>query len=101
MSPYLQRSTHESLKLTIKEAGFNVLPFQNQIPSLGQWSWLIGYRGDNHAINDMENAKIKVETKWLNAEAIKMMFSFGKSTYFPSDSIQVNYMDRPLTGYGF
>ena len=99
-SPYFATKAFLCIEKTIKTAGFQTVPIQNQIITLGQWGWIIG-------INDTLNIDYKkvlqnltfdnIETKWLNHEAMSHITSFGKYYLLnPSDSIEINTIHNPV-----
>jgi spermidine synthase len=82
-SPYFSRKAFVCVLKTIKEAGFSVLPYHNQIPTMGEWGWVIGVK-----IEDVSENKLKqrlmaenfsdIETRFLNRDALISMIHFGK-----------------------
>ena len=73
----------------------NVLPLQSQIPTIGQWSWVIGAKGQSTA--EMKNQLSEVAptaANWWNQEAADLMMSFGKD-YFSEGTREVNYLVEP------
>jgi len=68
----------------IQTAGFNQLAYHAQIPSLGQYSWVIGSKkySSTEMMSSLRVVKPKVSTIWWDPEAMKMMLSFGKTSYF-------------------
>jgi len=75
-------------------AGFNTLGYHTQIPSLGQYSWAIGSKkySTEEMSSSLKQVKPKVSTIWWNQEAMKMMLSFGKTSYFSN----MVYQSAPL-----
>ena len=75
----------------IQTAGFEPLAYHTQIPTLGQYSWVIGSKRHNSTemMSTLRKVKPKVSTGWWNQEAMKMMLSFGKTSYF-SDTVNQN-----------
>ncbi|MEM9324354.1 MAG: hypothetical protein AAGA85_01805 [Bacteroidota bacterium] len=99
-SPYLQASSFRTILTTLQSAGFATVPFHNQVPSLGQWSWVLAGRG--YSQKDLEEqlsaVKPQVPTVWWNQEAMWMMMSFGKTSFFHDRKVAVNRMDDPMLG---
>ncbi|MEO1050299.1 MAG: hypothetical protein AAFX87_06725 [Bacteroidota bacterium] len=97
-SPYFATKAFMSLEFTIGAAGFQTVPYHNQILSLGEWGWIVGAKTGN---SDEWKEKMKglnfeyVTTKWLNNESMRMMLSFGKP-YIDFDSISINTLKRPV-----
>ena len=90
LSPYLTPETYAIIKNTIEKAGFKVLEVRNQVPTMGEIGWIIGYKNDfifkNRELED-------IETKWLNSAAFDLLLSKGKGQ--PS-SAGMNSIESPL-----
>jgi predicted membrane-bound spermidine synthase len=76
----------EKTQLKVQAAGFDHLVYHVQIPSIGQCSWIIGSKkmSASEMMTSLKTVTPKVETTWWNLEAMKMMLSFGKTSYFSS-----------------
>ncbi len=100
-SPYYATKAFRCIEKTLIEAGFSVLPYHNQIVTLGEWGWNLGVKSNL----DPEQLKQKarslqfrgIKTKWLNNEAMHMMTSFGKEIFISEeDTIFVNRIHDPV-----
>ena len=91
-NPNLNQGSFLTIKNTIENSGFISTSYQAQIPTIGQWSWVIGSK-DSVQIN-LKN--LAVNTKWIDEEAMQMMFSFGKMGYYPGIGDSVNTIKKPL-----
>ena len=89
LSPYFQPQGHDSIIKTLEAAGFNVTPYHNQVPAIGQWSWVLATQM-NSVSSRLENVEVRADTRWWNNSAMRMMLSFGKSDFFGSAEGQVN-----------
>jgi spermidine synthase len=100
-SPYYATKAFRCIEKTISEAGFSVLPYHNQIVTLGEWGWVLGTK------QEFEKEQLKkiaqsldfrtIETEWINNEAMQLMTSFGKEIFIPKgDSIKVNRIHEPV-----
>ncbi len=98
-SPYFATRAFKCIVKTMKKAGFVTIPLHNDILSLGEWGWSFGIKQDTiyPLLDKMRNLKIKVETKWINTDAMKLITSFGKNI-FPNqtDSVEVNTIQNPV-----
>lgn len=43
-SPYFSREAFLCINRTIDEAGFTTLPYHNQVPTMGEWGWVLGVK---------------------------------------------------------
>lgn len=102
-SPYFAQKAFICIIKTIRAAGFSVLPFHNQIPTMGEWGWIIGVKN-----TDMDETRLKqvvldikypdIETRFINRDAMISMTHFGKGV-FDEDierSVKVNTELNPV-----
>lgn len=77
---------------SVSHVGMSTLPLQCQIPTIGQWSWVIGSKGRSVAEMKSQLSQIvPTTTSWWNQEAADLMMSFGKD-YFSERTDEVNYL---------
>jgi len=82
-SPHFAPQAFRSIIKTITMAGFSVLPYHNQVPTMGEWGWVLAARN-----NDMDAISLKkkiqevsfdhLSTRFVNSDAIIAMIHFGK-----------------------
>lgn len=97
-SPYFATTAFQAIQKTMTAADFRVQAYHNQVLTLGEWAWTIGVKPTNEidlreALNKLDFDKI--ETEWLNNEAMQMMLSFGKA-YVTSGQVRVNTIQQPV-----
>lgn len=97
-SPYFATTAFQSIQKTIRAADFKAEAYHNQILTLGEWAWTIGVKSEYEldlkaALKQSDFAR--VETQWLNNEAMQMMLSFGKS-YVTSGNVRINTIEEPV-----
>ncbi len=85
-SPYFARDAFLCIVKTIRKAGFSVLPYHNQIPSMGEWGWALGIKDTDGDENKMKGLVMEldfsdIETRFLNREAVVSMVHFGKGVF--------------------
>ncbi len=98
-SPYYSTRAFTCIRYTLESAGFEVVPLHNQILTLGEWGWNIGSKSlsKTQLKQALQRLDFKdIQTKWLNHEAMQMMTSFGKETFFLSDSANINTIHNPV-----
>lgn len=95
LSPYFQTGHHLTILETMRSAGFDVVNFHNQVPTIGQWGWVIGSPNMQDLKDRLQHVNPTVPTKWWSREAMNMMLSFGKTSYFPEAEIKVNTIANP------
>lgn len=80
-------------------AGFNTLLLHNQVPTLGEWGWVLGTKSPGidlkSAIKEIDLGTL--ETRWLTNDALTALCSFGKEV-FPknTDEIDINKLHDPV-----
>ncbi len=93
MSPYLTPNSFQTIKNTIISAGFQIQPMHNQIPTIGEWSWVMGAL-DSIKFSDFQFEKAEqLNTKWLTPESTRLLLSFGKS---PNSDYAINTIDSAI-----
>ncbi len=82
-SPYFARDAFLCILKTISNSGFSAVPYHNQIPTMGEWGWVIGMR-DSDIDDSTLKARMKtldfsdIPTRFLNNDAVISMIHFGK-----------------------
>jgi spermidine synthase len=81
-SPYHAKEAFLGINRTIKSAGFNTLPYRNNVPSFGDWGWILAWKdhiSEKVIKNKIETMEFKVETDYLTADQAKTFFeNWGK-----------------------
>lgn len=95
-SPYFHPEIHQSIKTTISATGLQVVNYHNQVPTIGQWGWVIGTLREEDLKTQLKTVNNKVPTRWWNNEAMQMMLSFGKEAYFNHSPPEINTIKSPL-----
>jgi len=98
-SPYFAAKAFLSIEKTMQSSDMNTLLMHNQIPSLGEWGWIMGYKpkAKTDIVNSIKHLDFAdVKTTWLNKEALNILFSFGKVNVI-EENIKVNTLKNPVT----
>jgi spermidine synthase len=82
-SPYFSRKAFLCIMKTIREAGFSALPYHNQIPTMGEWGWILGMRKEELDEKTLKRYALTrdftdLKTRFLNRDALISMVHFGK-----------------------
>ena len=101
-SPSLSPKSFWSIKKTIEQAGFTALPMHNFVPTFGEWGWVIGAKRDKESLRKAISKAIsddmrlnKLSFKWLDTEAMEMLFLFGKPS-IDTSKIEINTIHKPV-----
>ncbi len=98
-SPYFATKAFKCIIHTMKSAGFKTVPLHNHVISLGEWGWSLGIKENEEfpLKSRLQELEFKIETKWLDRNAMKLITSFGKDVYpGQSDSVKVNKIHDPV-----
>jgi spermidine synthase len=101
-SPYYAAKAFNCIDKTMREAGFATVPLHNQVITLGEWGWVFGAKDGNsekltRALKSLDFENPKIETRWINHDAMTLITSFGK-TLFEDDTvdIEINKIHNPV-----
>lgn len=106
-SPYFSRDAFLCILKTIGAAGFSAVPYHNQIPTMGEWGWVLGVRKEDAGTETIRTALMNepfsgINTRFLNRDAMISMLFFGKGVLDAAhmNAIRVNSEANPvLTRY--
>ena len=94
-SPLYSPEAFLCIKQTMQAAGFSILPYQNSVPSMGQWGWQLGVR-QKAMSTDLLKQKLTmskfsdIETRFFNQDAMISMVHFGKGLFEKEGEIEPN-----------
>ena len=102
-SPFFSRKAFLCLYKTVRAAGFSVLPLHNQIPTMGEWGWIIGARAAEITEPELKRRLLtrdfdSLEAKYISNEAVVSMSHFGRDVFDPEllAKIKVNTQFDPV-----
>jgi spermidine synthase len=84
-STFQAREAFLCIGRTLKAAGFDVLPYHDNVPSFGEWGWWIAKVGKSAnetatILKNIENST--VPTRYLTSDLIRSSLVFGKNELF-------------------
>lgn len=94
-SPFFSREAFFSILRTMRAAGVPAVAYHNQVPTMGEWGWVLGINVPAANPEEIE-ARLKqaefsdAPTRYLDAEAMAAMLSFGKNGFQGLDAVEVN-----------
>lgn len=98
-SPYYAEKAFDCIDTTMQVSGFHTLLLHNQVPTLGEWGWVLGAKdkSDNLRKRLQQVDLSDLETRWLTNDALLALSSFGKEV-FPQDGkrVAVNKLHDPV-----
>ena len=107
-SPYYAKEAFLVIKRSLEAAGFGVLPYHDNVPSFGEWGWLLA-RALPHtdaplqdgALGQTIDRKIEslgsfaVDTRYLTPDAFRRALVFGKG-WLDTERNDVSTLMRPI-----
>ena len=86
---------------TLQSAGFQTVPYQNAIPTMGTWGWITAQKTENGKGTELgfrigQLTFRDLETKFLDQEAMHGMMKFWKGALESQDAISVNTLTDPV-----
>jgi len=92
-SPYFATKAFWSIKKTISASGFStVLPYHTEIPSFGDWGFVVASKSGMKLISDIE---INVPTKFIDQNNYAKLFIFDKDIMVDEHELEINMLDKP------
>ena len=98
-SPYHAKEAFLGINRTIRAAGFNTLPYRNNVPSFGDWGWILAWK--NHIPEKVIRKKIRsmaftVKTDYLTETQARTFFdNWGKQELESTDD-WINTLMNPM-----
>ena len=80
-SCFQAREAYLCIGRTLKAAGFDVVPYHENVPSFGEWGWWIAKSGESSAKTRETLASLKeltIPTRYLTPELVATSLVFGK-----------------------
>ena len=97
-SPYFATKAFYCIGKTMQSAGFNTLPMHNQVLTMGEWGWMMGFKiRDQFSVKNYLNQQSfdTLKLRWLNQESVSAILSFGKPLV-DTAGIEINTLARPV-----
>ncbi|MFQ5632154.1 MAG: polyamine aminopropyltransferase, partial [bacterium] len=73
-SPFFAKKAFLSIYKTMQAAGLAAIPYHNHIPTMGEWGWVLGVKGNiekSDLKRHLESQSFdQIETRFLNTDAI-------------------------------
>lgn len=102
-SPYFSRQAFLSILKTVAAAGFSVLPYHNQIPTMGEWGWVLAARAEDVSTESLKRRVLAfnfdgLDTRFFDTGAMISMAHFGKGILEDpdADKIKINTESNPV-----
>ncbi|WP_297446056.1 polyamine aminopropyltransferase, partial [Desulfurobacterium sp.] len=95
-SPYFAPKAFKCIEKTIKKAGFSVLPYHYDVPSFGDWGFIIGYKFSSKKFKyRLNHINFPVSTRFLTEKVFYSSLAFGKN-WINAEKVKVNTVFNPV-----
>lgn len=100
-SPLYSPEAFLCIKKSMEAGGFSVVPYQNSIPTMGDWGWNLGVKQEAMSPEKLKANLLKLDflelaTRFINQDAMTAMAHFGKGIFELQDEIEVNTQSNPV-----
>ena len=102
-SPFFAKKAFLCIWKTMQKAGFTTLPYHNQIPTLGEWGWVLGAKKNDINTENLKKIAVTINfnditTQFINNSAMISMIYFGKGIFDSKDAkdIKINKISDPV-----
>ena len=84
-SPYHAKASYLCIQRTMEAAGLITLPYHDNVPSFGDWGWLMGWTAQPvEAMRErVSSIRFDVATRYLTQEVFQASLIFGKGALIP------------------
>ncbi len=101
-SPYHAKESFLCILRTVRSAGYTALPYHENVPSFGDWGWVLAWRYDvsqdmmQSRIDNLAGFGIQDESlRYLTPERFRAATTFGKGA-LDAESDEVNSLMHPV-----
>ncbi len=97
-SPYHAKESYLCIKRTLEAARFHTIPYHENVPSFGDWGWLMSWKNNmskDNIVNRVKNMVINAPTRYLNPEVFRRAMVFGKGE-LDSKNAKINTLMYPV-----
>ena len=100
-SPFFTRKAFVCIYKTLQAAGLSPLAYHNHIPTMGEWGFVLGVDAGLMEQQALKETIVglsfdRIETRFLNQDAMMSMTHFGKGIFDDSAQIEVNDELQPI-----
>ncbi|OEF99314.1 spermidine synthase [Vulcanibacillus modesticaldus] len=90
-SPLFAREVYWTISKTVEATGLKVLNYHVEIPSFGNWGFILAGREKPN----IDKIKLNIETKYLSDDLIPSLFHFGKDEG-DLPNLKINTLNHPI-----
>jgi len=98
-SPYHAKESFLTIGRTIEAAGFDTLPYHDNVPAFGDWGWWVAWNKNDmtkaEVFAKIENIEFETDTNYLTESKFRSNFFFGRGE-LTSKYTDINTLMRPV-----
>ena len=97
-SPYHAKESYLCIKRTLEAAGFQTMPYHENVPSFGDWGWLLCWKDTlsrKHVLKDIKKMSLTVPTRYMTPDVFQRAMVFGKGE-LESSNTNINTLMHPV-----
>ena len=94
-SPYHAKESFLCIRRTLESAGFETLPYHDNVPSFGDWGWILAWGAGGARQLRSELAIAEEQLRYLTPERLAASMSFGKAGLTTGET-DVNRLMQPV-----
>lgn len=100
-SPYHAKETFLCILRTMSAAGFGVTPYHANVPSFGDWGWIIGSPSlsDQRMRESLEQVEFTVDTQEIDTQVLRSALTFNKTSLVSQNSSISTLMNPTIFQY--
>jgi len=100
-SPYFSKKAFLCILKTIQSANIEALPYHNQIPTMGEWGFVLGMRKKDITSDKLLERTQAIQfndipTRFINHNAMMSMSYFGKGVLDQLHTVKINTQIQPV-----
>jgi len=91
-SPVFTSKAFWCIEKTMREAGFNTLPYHTYVPTFGDWGWVMGTMLPLDIVKKrLSTADLsRLSLRYLNKELLQSIFLFSPADMIDSSTVEVH-----------
>ncbi|MBF0274247.1 MAG: polyamine aminopropyltransferase [Nitrospinae bacterium] len=101
ISPVFSRQSFFCILNTLKEAGFSTIPYHANIPTMGEWGWIVSAKQEHLSQEALKDVFLHLDLKgielnFLNNETLQAMAIFWKNAFEGLETVEINRLLKPV-----
>lgn len=95
-SPFFAPEAFWCIHETLAQTGLNVLPYQVDIPSFGNWGFQLATQREFEPRQLSLDTRLSPQLRFLNNDTLQALFAIPKDLAYDLDKININTLTQPV-----